>query len=938
LTLKTFKDIAIIPQAYMTSSPSPNPTSNISLGNHPFIWGNIALLAGVPWLLVLSMAGLAVGDPVFPAWFEIFLLGFPAIALVSWVHWQQPISPFSLWFVAKPNERLSEPERQIMTLVKQQRNGWYLTGWIAAVVAIAMSAIFCKIYLAAPLAQVIAPFPASLRLFGIIWAEFFFLLSNILAQAGISALRIKLTAESDLMGLQPFAVEKIKNSFTTIGWRSPQLLKFFEEDAIVENISDTEAIASTTEDVIAEPVEIASAFETAETLLEPKIETIQDEEIVQESKVTDVSPDAQLVEKAEEPEVSESVVEESLIEPIAETEIEQVETFLDFPQVIAEDEIEESATTENEPILEVADVSLDNDFIEESEDLEISAIVAEESVIETITEPKIEQISEEPQIESVLDQELDSEISQEPEQVDSVEAFEESEIETFLDNPDAIAEMEIEESAAVENEAVLEFVNISSDDQLIEETDELENSEIATEETLFEEISEPETAQFFKETQPETIVDQELDQAITHEPEELIPLASTDAVDNKEISIETGLENIDTIPEPIIEEPEIENIVDATDELVTFETDEEPELTFLEVPVTSSETNLEEIEHAEASLESSEPLLDEQFIEHEDSEESESIETAKDSDIEAAENIAITNDDQRRLNFFKKPRKTGGAPKKHGFGKVIKRDHLPVSSLEVFESEPEKLTDSEVEPPVIQDDDISAPNLEPEIVNDLPQETSIELSIEPELEGIDSEAQDFDDELDELIAFNAYVENILKEYLEDNDEDSENIVDNLETVQTNEATPELQIENNVEQSLVDGESSEEESIEQIDPSIVYDPTQEPITQENIESFIENLPAIETQVADESSDEIASNDQEIQDPKYIVQEFLVDKFFAKLEQLNNADKKGSQAKEQIQEIPSEVDTEIDEFADLEALLDGIPLNKNKNTDDLSDRNS
>jgi len=55
---------------------SPNPfalSDNNSISNHPFIWGNIAFLAGVPWLLVLSMAGLAVGDPVFPSWLEIFL-------------------------------------------------------------------------------------------------------------------------------------------------------------------------------------------------------------------------------------------------------------------------------------------------------------------------------------------------------------------------------------------------------------------------------------------------------------------------------------------------------------------------------------------------------------------------------------------------------------------------------------------------------------------------------------------------------------------------------------------------------------------------------------------------------------------------------------------------------------------------------------------------
>ncbi|MEA5488487.1 MULTISPECIES: low-complexity tail membrane protein [Pseudanabaena] len=793
----TFKDLAIIPEDYMTPSPSTNQTSNISLGNHPFIWGNIALLAGVPWLLVLSMAGLAVGDPVFPAWFEIFLLGFPAIALAAWVQWQQPISPFSLWFVAKPSESLNEPERQVLTLVKQHRNGWYVTGWIAAIVAISMSAVFCKLYLAAPLAQVIAPFPASLRLFGIIWAEIFFLLSNILAQAGISALRIKLTADSDFKGLQPFAVDKIKNNFTNIGWRSPQLLKFFEEEAIgevtndlpqgkiadevvvdqspdlqesqdsqeqeteeaepsnivsevisevdseinslVENVSETEEIASTTEDAITEPVEITSAFEPTEIFPEPQLETILDEEIVQESEAADVSSDAQLVEEVEE--------------------------------------------------------------------LEISAIAAEESVIEAIAEPETEQIFEEPQIKSVLNQELD--------------------------------------------------------------------------------------------------------QAITQEPEELNPFASHDSIDEA-VPVETDLEITDTASESSTEEPEIENIVEETDELVAFETDEDPELTFFESPDTSSETNLEEPEQVETSLDPADTFLNEQLAE--DNEELESLETVEDSDVVVVDNTTTTNDDKRGLNFLKKSRKTGGSPKKLGFGKSIKRENLPVSIPKSLEPEPEIINE-----PHIDIEAIAAPT-------------------ELKLETPNHQTQDFDDELDELLAFNAYVENILKEYLEDNDEESEDVDNNLETVQIIEATPELDIESNfVEQSLVDGEALDEESAEPIDPSIVFDPTQVAIAQENVESFTENLPALETQVSEESTEEIASNDQKIQDAKYLVQEFLVDKFFARLEELNNADKVNPE-KKKAQEISSEIDTEIDEFADLEALLDGNPLNENNNTEDLSDRNS
>jgi hypothetical protein len=370
---------------------SPNPTlstKNISLNNSPFIWGNIALIAGVPWLLALSMAGLAVGDPVFPAWFEILLLGLPAIALTTWVQWQQPISPFSLWFVAKPNENLSDRDRQMLTLIKQHRNGWYTTGWIAAAVAILMSVIFCKIYLSAPLAQAIAPFPAGLRLFGILWAEIFFVLSNVLMQAGISALRIKLTAESELISLQPFTVTKIKNNFTTIGWRSPQLLKFFEEEPETNNLVEGSEVIEALEPKapISEPEQIIE---------ELQIEPILDKEVVQIEELDPIveelaiAADASLIETVLEPiEISpdKGIIQESEelnpFELIKETELAAI---LDAVSLIAELEI---AETEIESILELAIEEIlvattlespetDEEILEKAEELEVNDFVAE---------------------------------------------------------------------------------------------------------------------------------------------------------------------------------------------------------------------------------------------------------------------------------------------------------------------------------------------------------------------------------------------------------------------------------------------------------------------------------------------------------------------------------------------------------------------------------
>ena len=277
-------------------------SNNISLSNNPFIWGHLALLAGVPWLLSLSMAGLAVGDPVFPTWFEIILLGFPAIALITWVQWQKPLSPFSLWVVAKPTESLSELDRRVLTLIKQYSNGWYVTGWIAIAVAVLISVVFCKIYISAPLAQAIAPFPNWLRFLGILWAEFFFLLSNVLLQAGFLALRVQLTPESELLSLQPFAITKIKNSFTNIAWRSPQLLKFFEDEQIIISPKEEIFIAN-------EPFAKKSAFEVVPEISDTNLES-------------DTNLDKETLEESEEVKVLALIEEENLeLEAIAEPEI-----------------------------------------------------------------------------------------------------------------------------------------------------------------------------------------------------------------------------------------------------------------------------------------------------------------------------------------------------------------------------------------------------------------------------------------------------------------------------------------------------------------------------------------------------------------------------------------------------------------------------------------
>ena len=424
----------------MTSPTPSTPKIEPSLDKNFFIWGNIVLMAGTPWLLTLSMAGLAVGDPIFPDWFEISLLGLPTIALVTWLQWIQPISPFSLWFIAKPVESLSEPERRALTLISQQRNGWYLTGWIAIAVAIFMSAVFCKIYAASALSQVIAPFPDELRFLGVLWAEIFFLLSNFLLQSGVSALRVKLTADSELGSLTPFAPEKIKDSFTHIGWRSPQ---FLTGDPTGNQIDDQ----------VDSPLDSISP----ETLTEEITNIVEEQDL----------------------EISDLVENEAIDQLLEQEELDVsdvAEDFAEVEEVFAEIEVNES--------LELADNSSES-VTEGIEPEEIEPeLVPEEMVADEIESELVSEESVVDEIESELvSEEIDSE------EIESEQLFtaEETQI-TDSNNTDAVANLEISDSAPEEEigedletvqgleivEEVIEQLDISDcTEEITEEIDEV---------------------------------------------------------------------------------------------------------------------------------------------------------------------------------------------------------------------------------------------------------------------------------------------------------------------------------------------------------------------------------------------------------------------------------------------------------------------------------
>ena len=575
----------------------PNPSApkvEPSLGKNFFVWGNIFLMALIPWLLIQSMAGLAVGDPIFPDWFEISLLGLPAIALVTWLQWIQPISPFSLWLIAKPSEKLTEQERRALTLISQPRNGWYVTGWIAIAVAVFMSAVFCKIYAASPLSQVIAPFPDHFRFLGVLWAEIFFLLSNFLLQSGVSALRVKLADEADLSSLSPFAPEKINDSFTHLGWRSPQFFTDAQSDDQVDstlipispetlteevtnggeeqeleisNLVENEAINELLEQEELEISELAEDFaesEVVQKLLDDSLDNSLDDRAIVETPSEALKPEEIEPELVSEEIVADELESDLVSEEILSEEIESEQLFS-----VEETQITDSNNTDAVADLEISDFTPDEEIeenLETVQELEIVEEVIEELDISDYKEEITEEIVEvtedvaiaeiNPEINPDVIDSLSSDFENELDELIAFNLYVENILQEYLEEEsveDSLEDVTTNNPADTNNDEVVDIIEIT-------ETSEIATA-IAEEVLIAEEILEegiPETI-----TPPLTLIIPEVEDVTADNPADTNNDGVVDIIEITETSqTATAIAEEVLIAEEILEEGIPEAVVD----------------------------------------------------------------------------------------------------------------------------------------------------------------------------------------------------------------------------------------------------------------------------------------------------------------------------------------------------------------------------------------
>ena len=190
-----------------------------SFWSEPFLWIHLAGLAAVPLCLELCWLGLAVGDPVFPVWFEFVLVAGIGIAPVLLMQLTRPFYIFSILAVAMKPEQLTLLQRSILSLFQTPINRL-----LAGFVAVFMLWVLWQIYQVAPVAAVVAPFPPSWRLAGLLLAGVAFLASNLFLQVPVSVLRVLVTSEVAFAGTEPYPLEKIPQEFSIPGLRVNQIL------------------------------------------------------------------------------------------------------------------------------------------------------------------------------------------------------------------------------------------------------------------------------------------------------------------------------------------------------------------------------------------------------------------------------------------------------------------------------------------------------------------------------------------------------------------------------------------------------------------------------------------------------------------------------------------------------------------------------------------
>ncbi|MBD2465401.1 low-complexity tail membrane protein [Oscillatoria sp. FACHB-1407] len=183
-----------------------------SFWSDPYLWVHLAGIAALPIFLEICFLGLAVGDPVLPMGLELLMVAVVGIAPIVWMQWQRPFYIFSLLAIALKPEQLSVTQRKLLQLFKSPNNR--ILGIAGSVVLLW---VLWQLYRYAPIASEVTPLHNAGRGVGLLIAAIAFLASNLFLQVPLSVASVLLTREATFTATEPYPLEQIPKSFTSLG-------------------------------------------------------------------------------------------------------------------------------------------------------------------------------------------------------------------------------------------------------------------------------------------------------------------------------------------------------------------------------------------------------------------------------------------------------------------------------------------------------------------------------------------------------------------------------------------------------------------------------------------------------------------------------------------------------------------------------------------------
>ncbi|MCL1495105.1 MAG: low-complexity tail membrane protein [Pseudanabaena sp. Salubria-1] len=194
-----------------------------SFKSEPFLWIHLSGIVAFPIFLGITWLGLSISDRLSLFWIEILLMMVIGIVPIFLMQWSRPFEIFSLLILAMKPDKITDRQRQILSLFKMPKQRL-----LSVVTALVMLVILYGLYQLPPLSlsESLGEFPmlVQVKSLGLIIAYVAFAGANLFLQVPISVLGVLSNNEQQFAEIAPYPTEKILQDFTLAGFQVDKIM------------------------------------------------------------------------------------------------------------------------------------------------------------------------------------------------------------------------------------------------------------------------------------------------------------------------------------------------------------------------------------------------------------------------------------------------------------------------------------------------------------------------------------------------------------------------------------------------------------------------------------------------------------------------------------------------------------------------------------------